>query len=109
MEVGLGIRRRMMQVCIVGLTLLAVTLAFPSSTSHQAHQRAFLGSSKLQPRGDKPFALRVLPLGASITTGYRSEDENGYRIYLRKQLRYAGWEVNMVGSRKDGTMKDRVS
>ncbi|KAJ6057366.1 hypothetical protein N7460_000640 [Penicillium canescens] len=107
MEVGLGIRRRMMQVYIVGLTLLAVTLAFPSSTSHQAHQRAFLGSSKLQPRGDKPFALRVLPLGASITTGYRSEDENGYRIYLRKQLRYAGWEVNMVGSRKDGTMKDR--
>ncbi|KAL4961558.1 SGNH/GDSL hydrolase family protein [Aspergillus stella-maris] len=58
------------------------------------------------PRASKPFLLRVMPLGASITVGYRSTDGNGYRKYLREQLRYAGWEIDMVGSLSNGTMKD---
>ncbi|KAL4983331.1 hypothetical protein BDW68DRAFT_191412 [Aspergillus falconensis] len=53
--------------------------------------------------------LRILPLGASITWGLKSSDGNGYRKYLRDQLRFAGWEVNMVGSKRNplSTMIDK--
>jgi hypothetical protein len=54
------------------------------------------------------FYLRILPLGASITLGTMSSDGNGYRKALRDQLRFDGWNVNMVGSRTGGTMKDSV-
>jgi hypothetical protein len=54
------------------------------------------------------FYLRILPLGASITLGTMSSDGNGYRKALRDQLRFDGWNVNMVGSVGSGTMKDRV-
>jgi hypothetical protein len=55
------------------------------------------------------FYLRVMPLGASITEGVESSDGNGYRKWLRQQLRFQGWKVNMVGSKNDGTMADNVS
>ncbi|KAI9371767.1 SGNH hydrolase-type esterase domain-containing protein [Aspergillus egyptiacus] len=60
-----------------------------------------------QSTGDVP--LRILPLGASITWGLKSETGNGYRKYLRDQLRYVGWDVNMVGSKSnpDSTMVDK--
>lgn len=60
-------------------------------------------------RGAGDFWLRIMPLGASITQGVASSDGNGYRKHLRDQLRFAGWDVNMVGSKRDGTMRDRVS
>lgn len=65
--------------------------------------------STLQTRDTKPFALRILPLGASITMGFKSPDRNGYRKWLRQQLRYAGWDVDMVGTLQSGTMHDNVS
>ena len=46
----------------------------------------------LRPRveaGD--FFLRVMPLGASITAGQGSKDNNGYRKFLRDALRADGW------------------
>lgn len=52
--------------------------------------------------------LRIMPLGASITFGLRSFDGNGYRKYLRDQLRYDGFQVDMVGLNPNGTMKDNV-
>ncbi|KFY47243.1 hypothetical protein V494_00086 [Pseudogymnoascus sp. VKM F-4513 (FW-928)] len=52
------------------------------------------------------FYLRILPLGASITWGQASTDNNGYRKGLRDQLRFDGWNVNMVGSRVNGDMND---
>ncbi|KAJ5794948.1 carbohydrate esterase family 3 protein [Penicillium paradoxum] len=58
-------------------------------------------------RGAKDFWLRVMPLGASITEGVGSTDRNGYRKWIRQQLRWKGWKVNMVGSSHIGTMKDR--
>lgn len=64
--------------------------------------------SSLAPRDAEYFTLRVMPLGASITQGYLSSDNNGYRKVLREQLRYNGWPVNMVGSLADGTMLDNV-
>lgn len=59
----------------------------------------------------KDFYLRILPLGASITFGVDATEPNtgnGYRKFLRDQLRYEGWQVNMVGSKSSGTMRDRV-
>ena len=47
-----------------------------------------------------------MPLGASITYGTRSSDGNGYRKDLREMLVADGYAVDMVGSRKAGTMKD---
>ncbi|KAJ5352116.1 hypothetical protein N7452_001090 [Penicillium brevicompactum] len=56
-------------------------------------------------RADK-VPLRILPLGASLTWGLLSESGNGYRKPLRDALRFDGWEVDMVGSRNNGTMED---
>ncbi|KAL6230177.1 hypothetical protein BDW75DRAFT_248901 [Aspergillus navahoensis] len=50
--------------------------------------------------------LRILPLGASITRGLRSTDGNGYCKALRDQLHFKDFEVNMIGSRANGTMVD---
>jgi len=51
-------------------------------------------------------ALRIMPLGASITQGAASVPLNGYRKGLRDQMRFLGHEVNMVGSAQDGNFND---
>ncbi|KAL4982143.1 SGNH hydrolase-type esterase domain-containing protein [Aspergillus falconensis] len=91
---------------LVLLTFLttASTSALPTVSSTEVTQQQH--DHDHRPRAAKPFLLRVMPLGASITVGYTSSDGNGYRKYLREQLRYAGWEVDMVGSLANGTMKD---
>jgi hypothetical protein len=75
----------------------------PDSTSNQTVTAA------LGRRAAKDFYLRLMPLGASIVEGSRSTDGNGFRRWLREQLRWKGWKVNMVGSRQTGQMKDKVS
>lgn len=59
------------------------------------------------------FYLRIMPLGASITAGDPAapgdNEKNGYRKYLRDQLRFNKWDVNMVGNFNRGTMADDVS
>ncbi|SPO07252.1 uncharacterized protein DNG_09946 [Cephalotrichum gorgonifer] len=62
--------------------------------------------SAISRRDAQDFYLRVMPLGASITEGVASSDKNGYRKWLRSQLRWKGWKVNMVGSKHNGDMKD---
>ncbi|TGJ80218.1 hypothetical protein E0Z10_g8531 [Xylaria hypoxylon] len=54
----------------------------------------------------KGIWLRVMPLGASITYGLTSHDGNGYRKYLRDMIVDYGNDVNMVGSRRNGSMED---
>ncbi|KAI0540603.1 carbohydrate esterase family 3 protein [Xylaria digitata] len=54
----------------------------------------------------KGIWLRIMPLGASITYGLTSSDGNGYRKYLRDMIVDYGNDVNMVGSRRNGTMED---
>ncbi|KAK3315918.1 carbohydrate esterase family 3 protein [Apodospora peruviana] len=66
-------------------------------------------ADRLGRRAAKDFYLRVMPLGASITQGSASSDGNGYRKWLRAQLRFKGWNVNMVGSKQDGSMADKAS
>lgn len=63
---------------------------------------------ELQPRGENN-QLRIMPLGASITAGFKSIDKNGYRKTLFDRLeKDDGWKVDMVGSLHDGDMKDNV-
>ncbi|KAL6238468.1 hypothetical protein BDW75DRAFT_237357 [Aspergillus navahoensis] len=93
-------------VLLAFLTTTASTSALSTPSSAEVTQRQDGRGHGRQTRAAKPFLLRVMPLGASITVGYRSSDGNGYRKYLREQLRYAGWEVDMVGSLENGTMKD---
>ncbi|KAI0423960.1 carbohydrate esterase family 3 protein [Xylaria sp. FL1042] len=54
----------------------------------------------------KGIWLRIMPLGASISYGLTSSDGNGYRKFLRDQIVDYGNPVNMVGSRRNGTMDD---
>lgn len=63
----------------------------------------------LSGRSAQDFYLRLMPLGASITEGVHSTDGNGYRKWIRAQLRWKGWQVNMVGSKQNGNMADKVS
>ena len=51
-----------------------------------------------------PF--RIMALGASITQGIQSSKGNGYRESLRTQLALGGNLVNMVGSKRNGSMID---
>ncbi|UKZ67969.1 uncharacterized protein TrAtP1_009126 [Trichoderma atroviride] len=51
-----------------------------------------------------PTPLRLMPLGGSITYGVGSSDKNGYRKSLYDMLTSDGHNVEMVGSRKSGTM-----
>ncbi|KAL8966917.1 MAG: hypothetical protein Q9197_005718 [Variospora fuerteventurae] len=46
--------------------------------------------------------LRIFTLGDSITNGFKSSDDNGYRIGLQREL--AGSNVLFVGSKTGGTM-----
>ncbi|OKO99203.1 hypothetical protein PENSUB_8590 [Penicillium subrubescens] len=98
--------------CLTWLVLL-VTLATAErlpgdviSRSRSLIEGIEKSSSVLQKRDNGTFLLRIMPLGASITLGYGSTDHNGYRKPLRQQLRYAGWQVNMIGSLRNGTMHD---
>jgi lysophospholipase L1-like esterase len=59
----------------------------------------------ITPRADLPV-LRIMPLGASITEGQTSTFTNGYRKPLRDQLRYLGYQVNMVGTLAAGNFVD---
>lgn len=100
--------------CLTWLVLL-VTLATAEllpvdvvSRSTRLIEGIEKSSSALQKRDNGTFLLRIMPLGASITLGYGSTDHNGYRKPLRQQLRYAGWQVNMIGSLRNGTMHDNV-
>ena len=61
---------------------------------------ALLNASSLSTRAEdvKPTWLRILPLGASIVKGLRSDPEDGFRKPLRDKLRSRGHSVNMIGS-----------
>lgn len=51
--------------------------------------------------------LRVMPMGDSITSGFRSTDNNGYRSALRDLLAGDMTGLDFVGTLKDGSMADR--
>ncbi|KAJ5193408.1 Lipase GDSL [Penicillium cf. viridicatum] len=47
-----------------------------------------------------------MPLGSSVTYGSESSDSNGYRRVLQQNLMSDGYIVDMVGSRKFGSIEN---
>lgn len=72
--------------------------SLPTNNSGAAGRDGSNTSVDLDRRATKDFWLRVMPLGASITQGIHSSDGNGYRKWIREQLRWQGWQVNSEGS-----------
>ncbi|WP_020137255.1 SGNH/GDSL hydrolase family protein [Streptomyces sp. 351MFTsu5.1] len=64
------------------------------------------GSPPSAVRAAAPTALRLMPLGDSITWGVGSSSGNGYRGFLRDQLAAEGHAPDFVGSGRNGTMSD---
>lgn len=60
---------------------------------------AQLNASAAMPLGG---AIRIMPLGDSITAGNGSRDHGGYRTYLQDMLRSQGMAVTFVGSQHYG-------
>ncbi|KAL2785319.1 SGNH hydrolase-type esterase domain-containing protein [Aspergillus keveii] len=90
------------------LALLApqAALAYPTPPEVNVTEELFNFSAYRLQTANLPD-LRVLPLGASITYGTGSTHRNGYRQHLWDAMRFAGHEVDMVGSRRiPGTMND---
>ncbi|MFC0842516.1 ricin-type beta-trefoil lectin domain protein [Streptomyces noboritoensis] len=58
------------------------------------------------PSAAAPAALRLMPLGDSITWGVGSPSGNSYRDFLRSQLAAEGHSLDFVGSGRNGTMSD---
>jgi len=51
-------------------------------------------------------AVRIMPLGDSITRGMKSTDTNGYRKSLYLNLTSSNYNVDFVGSQTDGVFAD---
>lgn len=105
--------RLSLKCCLLQLvlwTLITLSTCAPSNITRDVPDslQSDADANGLQSREVKPFLLRIMPLGASITVGYHSSDGNGYRKWLRQQLRYSGWQVDMVGSLSNGSMHDNV-
>ncbi|KAI9722697.1 MAG: hypothetical protein M1812_001628 [Candelaria pacifica] len=65
-------------------------------------------TNPIHERDDAPFKgkdLTILPLGASITNGHGSSDQNGYRLDLLNSIQ-DGNTVKYIGSLKTGNMKN---
>ena len=51
-------------------------------------------------------AIKIMPVGDSITYGYRSSETTAYRRVLYQELTGAGWPIDFVGSLQDGDVSD---
>ncbi|KAI0402255.1 carbohydrate esterase family 3 protein [Xylaria palmicola] len=83
-------------ICVASLTR-GIALAVPINQKDERREASGFANG---------MWLRIMPLGASITYGLTSSDGNGYRQYLRDKIVNYGNDVNMVGSRRNGTMED---
>jgi lysophospholipase L1-like esterase len=57
-------------------------------------------------RADAFEAIRVMPLGDSITRGTGSPTRSSYRMALAERLLQGGMQINYVGSQSNGTGND---
>ncbi len=60
----------------------------------------------IMPAQAQSATLRLMPIGDSITAGYLSSDNNGYRKTLYTDRQGAGDQVDFVGSLRDGNAFD---
>ncbi len=76
--------------------------------SHSFSSVHLLIGAMLALAGTSAFSqkIRLMPLGASITEGFRSSTGDGYRGPLFKQLINEVTSLDFVGSKKNGQMSD---
>jgi lysophospholipase L1-like esterase len=93
---------------VLGLTLL---LAFGTATLLHFIERAhpstnathhFIILSIVRKQEPDQNAIRIMPLGDSITAGIGTIDRGGYREPLWEKCQIARWDVTFVGSQQDG-------
>lgn len=91
---------------VLGLTLLLVGTATllhfiekaqPSATTHH-----LISLSLYRKQAPDQNAIRIMPLGDSITAGIGTIDRGGYREPLWEKCQIARWDVSFVGSQQDG-------
>jgi lysophospholipase L1-like esterase len=91
-------------------TLVASLLAFGAAASPTNNPNMLSKRGQLEDLIGGQISIRVMPLGASITYGLMSSDDNGYRARLRDLIVSTGGvdtaRVDMVGTLKSGTMQD---
>ncbi|KAI0147783.1 hypothetical protein GGR57DRAFT_244744 [Xylariaceae sp. FL1272] len=93
-------------IALVNFTLVLCT-SYDYGAFHVLHNSSSISPiSDLGSRQSSGPDLRILSLGASIVWGLKSGDNNGFRKALRDQLRFKAWNVNMVGSKRNGNMID---
>jgi lysophospholipase L1-like esterase len=66
-------------------------------------------ASRAAPDAVQPVALRLEPLGDSITYGQRSSTGDGYRLPLWNALTGEGYPLDFVGSVQSGSMADNAN
>ncbi|KAK4204960.1 SGNH hydrolase-type esterase domain-containing protein [Triangularia verruculosa] len=94
------------KVLLVGVDDDDQTSTAPPSMDSTSPGKSSDHRKKISGFNPPDFELRILALGDSITYGEGSSHGNGYRKYLRDSLRQAGYEVNMVGSKRHGQMNN---
>lgn len=57
----------------------------------------------------KQARLRIVPLGDSITFGWWSSTNNGYRLALLQLLQKAGFDVEYIGFHNSGSMANNAN
>lgn len=99
------IHRKLIRNTILALLGLALLYTiYPSNGPPSASLAIMKGFKSNDPVGG--VALRILPLGDSITEGYGSSDFNGYRLHLMEALTIRGAQARYIGALKTGTMEN---
>ncbi|KAI1002074.1 hypothetical protein K3495_g6126 [Podosphaera aphanis] len=96
-------RRKVLAAASLLASTLVFFLAAPSSTSFKPHLTTIFPLTHTLTVATQPN-LRILPLGDSITYGYRSTSGNGYRSHLYELLNETFPSVAFIGSQHTGNM-----
>ena len=86
---------------------LAAGIGVPDAARAQEDGAGRIAGNAPAEAGIRNFqAMRVLPLGDSITRGAGSPTRSSYRMALAERLSRGGLQINYVGSQVDGTGTD---
>ncbi|GGQ46823.1 SGNH/GDSL hydrolase family protein [Couchioplanes azureus] len=98
--------RRMGVMAMAGVLAagLATSAGSPQVASAEPVPPAVVGGDPV--RTNAVEALRVMPLGDSITMGTGSPSRSSYRMELAKRLLKGGLQINYVGSQRNGIGSD---
>ncbi|KPM38628.1 hypothetical protein AK830_g7923 [Neonectria ditissima] len=103
---------RTLRLGALALCFIQAAVAFPLDVNETyEYDELPVYKHSVEKRADaRDFYLRIMPVGASIVKGWPIKDSdptgNGFRKYVRDQLRFDKWKVNMVGSQNHGSMAD---